>query len=858
MSSPQQPLRRQAELAASRERKPPVVQRFFRRATFLAVLLLSAVTGSLTGLTVAYQSGLTSDAKQVSELANFQPSGVTQVLADDGKTVIGEFALERRIPLSYDEIPVRMRHAILAIEDARFEKHWGVDPIGITRALVKNLAAGRTVEGGSTLTQQLTKMLFLSPEQTLTRKAKEALLALQIERQFSKQQIFELYANQINLGGGAYGVEAGAQYYFGKSCKELSIEECATLAAIPKAPTSYSPKLNPEKALQRRNLVITNMIEEGFITKAEGEAAKKTKIKLNIAIRDGNNSGPYAYFVEEVRRYLEEKYDTKQTHTGSLKVFTTLDAKAQIQGVNATRLGLHQYDRRHSKWRGNLPNILNDGYKDIAKFKHPDWELSFFNGMYLRGLITEVGSQKAKVSFGKYHATVGSKEIAIAGGSPESVFKVGDVAIFRITKIVEETKPETASDKDKKAKEGDGKDKKKKESKAKPEPVGDPFELGVELEQQPLVAGAFLTLDAHTGEIKVLVGGYDFAYSKFNNAVQGNRQTGSTFKPFIYTAALENGWKPEDTVLDAPFTAGNWSPHNYDNSFMGAIPLRTALAQSRNIPAVRLLASVGIKKGAEMVKRFGITNPMAPFLPSALGATEVPLIELVSGYSVFPNQGQRAKPHFIRRIEDRNGRTLYDYDREEGSKTFPVVSPYVAANMVSLMRGVVESGTAARIKSITEADLNKREIAGKTGTVNDFTDAWFIGYTPSVVSGCWIGYQGDKRSLGDKETGGTAALPMWIKFMGYYMKGRPIEKFPEGPGADEKMKQMQAERTKEAQKALEAGAVDMLPDTGSESAKQAIGKGDGKTPPKPGDDIGAPSEDGDVKKKPKKPDDIPD
>lgn len=871
----------------------PKTRRFFSRYTFLAVLLMASIFGTLSGLAFAYQFQTSDDFKQVAQLADFQPNVVTRLYADDGKTVIGEFAIERRVPLSYDEIPLRMRQAIMAIEDSRFEKHWGVDPIGLARAAMKNISAGRTVEGGSTLTQQLTKILFLSPEQTFTRKAREALIALQIERQYSKQQIMELYCNQINLGGGAYGVEAGAQYYFGKSVKDCTIEECAVLAAIPKAPSGYSPVLNPKQALKRRNLVIQNMIEEGYITAAEGEAAKATEIKLKISsTREINNSGPYAYFVEEVRRELEEKYGTRGTHTGGLQVITTISAQGQIQAQNAVRAGLTAYDRRHGgRWRDNVPNIKAE-VKDLSRYRHPEWSLRFFEGMYVHGLVTSVSARGAEVSFGQYHALVTTKDMGIAGGSPDRILKEGDLAVFRIKKMVPlpdlpETAPADPKKSDKPAATetpATGTETPKKPKPKKPENTdgtgtdatkpttpkpapkkpdsdpgdvspkkalksrniagktpakqaqptgGDPYLLEVELQQVPEIAGALLCLDARTGEVKAMVGGYDFSISKFNNATQANRQTGSCFKPFIYTAALENGWTPDDTIVDGPLKIGNWTPHNYDNGFGGGMPLRTALAKSRNIPAVKLLQDVGIRRGAEMVKRFGITNPMAPYLPSALGATEVPLAEMVSAYSVFPNQGMRRKPHYIRRILNYNGQTVYDWEKDEEQREFRVVSPYIASEMVDMMRGVVEGGTATAIRGVAEGELNKRPIGGKTGTVNDFTDAWFIGYTPSVVCGTWIGYQGEKKSLGNGETGGHAALPFWIDFMKKYMRNKPIEKFGDAPTPDKELKDLQAQRDRTEQREIESSAADLTQDTEAGSAKKAVqGDGDGDPPKK--------------------------
>ncbi|MBI4852514.1 MAG: PBP1A family penicillin-binding protein [Acidobacteria bacterium] len=740
--------------------KPTRLQRFFSKKTFLALFLLSLLLGVVTGLELSYQYGLTYDAQAVKQLADYKPSLVTQVIADDGKTIIGEFSLERRMPLSYDEIPLKMRQAVMAIEDARFNSHWGIDPIGIARAGWRNFQAGATVEGGSTLTQQLAKMLFLSPEKSLTRKAKEALLALQIERQFTKQQIMEFYCNQIFLGGGSYGIEAGAQYYFGKAVKDLELEEIALLAGLPKAPSAYSPTRDINRATTRRNLVIDNMAEEGFITRAEATKAKGKPIKLNVNSRVGNNNSPYGYFVEEVRQYLEESYGTRVAHTSGMKVYTTLSADAQRHAVQAVRRGLHDYSRRHpSSAEFKFYNVIdNENVKNLNNYKHSDWDQEIKEKMYLQGLVMSVEEKEAKIKLGEYNVVLTSKELATLKQPLNKILKKGDLAICYVKKLDPEKK-----------------------------------EISITLEKLPQVAGAFVCIEARTGEIKAMVGGYDFNLSKFNNATQGNRQTGSSFKPFVYSAALEDGWLADEYISDTPVAYGEWSPRNYDGSFMGPITLRKAIAQSRNIPAVKLLQSVGIQKGAEVVKRFGISNPMAPYLPSALGATEVPLIEMVAAYSTFPNQGSRAKPYYIKRITDPNGRLL----EEKATESVPVVSPYVAATMVSLMQGVVEAGTARRIKSEKEAKLNERPIAGKTGTVNDFTDAWFIGYTPSLVAGFWIGYQGEKKSLGKGETGATSALPVWIDFMKYYLKDKEIEKFPQTPEPDEVLKKVQEKRYKE-------------------------------------------------------------
>lgn len=750
--------------------KPTLLQRFFSKKTFLALFLLALLLGIVTGLELSYQYGLSYDAQAVKQLADYKPSLVTQVIADDGKTVIGEFSLERRMPLSYDEIPLRMRQAVMAIEDARFKSHWGIDPIGITRAGWRNFQAGATVEGGSTLTQQLAKMLFLSPEKSLTRKLKEALLALQIERQFTKQQIMEFYCNQIFLGGGSYGIEAGAQYYFGKSVKDLELEETALLAGLPKAPSAYSPTRDINRATARRNLVLDNMAEEGFISRQDANTAKSKPIKLNVYSRIGNNNTPYGYFVEEVRQYLEESYGTRVAHTSGMKVYTTLNADAQRHAVQAVRRGLHDYSRRHpSSAEYKYYNIIaSESIKKLDTYRPSDWDQEIKEKMYIQGLVMSVDEKGAEIKIGERQVLLTGKDVPEIKQPLSKILKKGDLAICYIKKLNPEKN-----------------------------------EFTISLEKLPQVAGAFVCIEAQTGEIKAMVGGYDFNLSKFNNATQGNRQTGSSFKPFIYSAALEDGWLADEYISDAPISYGEWSPRNYDGSFMGPITLRKAIAQSRNIPAVKLLQAVGIQKGAEVVKRFGITNPMAPYLPSALGATEVPLLEMVSAYSTFPNQGSRVKPYYVKRITDPNGKLL----EEKAPETVSVVSSYVAATMVSLMQGVVESGTARRIKSEKEAKLNERPIAGKTGTVNDFTDAWFIGYTPSLVAGFWIGYQGEKKTLGKGETGATSSLPVWIDFMRYYLKDKEIEKFPEVPEPEEALKKVQEKRYKDRLEAYMASAA---------------------------------------------------
>lgn len=759
------------------------LEAFFRRATFMALFVLAMIAGGLTGLVLAYQASFTSFAAEVDSLADYRPPEVTKVYADDGKTIIGELSLERRIPLAYEQIPEQMKQAILAIEDTRFDEHIGIDPVRLVGAVLENIRRNRRAQGASTLTQQLARLLFLSPEKTLPRKFKEMMYALQIERVYTKDQIMTLYCNQIFLGGGAYGVEAGANYYFSKSIKDLTIDQYALLAALPKGPSQFSPVHHPVAARSRRNLVLQAMAEVGYISAAEADEIKKKPLGLNLDDSRGKNDrSPYAYFVEEVRqelqRLLVEKHsqDAMDVYRAGLSVYTTLDARAQEAANEAVRKGLQNYEKRHG-WRVKFDNILDernkrnqrDQARGLDDYRHPAWASVPKAGETLTGLVREVAERGATVSFGEYSATVTAQETQKIGRPPSKLFKRGDLAEFSVVSVDESRKT-----------------------------------LAVNFEPEPRVQGALTMIDARTGEIKALVGGYNFATSKFNHATQANRQTGSAFKPFIYAAAIEAGLKPDDPVNDAPFRRGNWEPHNYDNKYMGTMPLRKAIALSRNIPAVRVLDEVGVRNAAEVVRRLGLPNPMAPFLPSALGATEEPLLAMVSAYSTFPNQGVRVEPVRIRRVVDRDGNVI----EEAKPKSYKVFTDYVAAQMVDMMRGAVQYGTAVRAGSLG------REMAGKTGTVNDFTDAWFIGYTPSIVCGVWIGYSDNKKTLGKGESGSSAALPFWMDFMGEYLKDKPKEKFGPIPPPPDDLKQQQAQRSRERSAELAriaAQSGDVLP-----------------------------------------------
>lgn len=765
MASKEEP-RPSQRAALSRLNAPPARRRhFLRRFWFPAVLLLAIAAGGLTGIIAAYQLNYSRAAGEVASLATYRPSVITRVYADDGETVIGEFALEKRIPLKYEEISPVMKNAILAIEDVRFYDHVGIDPIRIIGATFKNITTGSR-EGGSTLTQQLAKNLFLSKEQTLKRKINEWLLALQIERYYTKNQIMEMYVNHIFLGARAYGIEAGAENYFGKKAKDLTLEEAALLAGIPKAPGEYSPTVNPKDAKERRNLVLEQMAKNGFISQAEAEAAKAKPIQLvdTAYYPSQQRSSPFDYPVEEIRQDLEEKYTTRVAQ-GGLSVYTTINVAAQIKAVEVVRERLRQYDRTHAGWRSAYTSIGTQNsngttapvtQQQLDNFKHPEWYGNdYAEGKSVTGLVMKLDQAKneALVRFGTYQATVTAKDMGWSNRQPKSEFKLGDLAEFKIKEVDDNNR-----------------------------------RLTVELSQVPAVQGAMMTLNAKNGEVVTMVGGYDFYTNKFNNATQAYRQTGSAFKPFVYTAAVEWGMTPDSKVSGAPIHIGDWVPHNYDGSTSnGDVPLKIALAKSLNIPAVHLLQTVGIQTGAQMVRRFGITVPMAPYLPSALGATEVPLNQMVSAYSAFPNKGVRVEPHLVRRVLDRDGNVLEEWEKT----TYKVTSEYVALTMVDMMRGVIEAGTATGGKALGVP------LAGKTGTVNDHTDVWFVGFTPTYVTGVWMGYPGRKKPLGNDMTGGHGALPFFVDFMKDFLKDKPKESFEKPPSMPEDMKELQKQRKRE-------------------------------------------------------------
>ena len=694
------------------------------RVLFGLLVLFSSLAGASAGLLLVYST----DLPQVEQLEHYRPSSITELYDDKGRT-IGSFALQRRVVASYSDYPPVLRDALISIEDKDFYRHWGINVWRIAGAAYRDIESGGKVQGASTLTMQLARNLFLSPDRSFHRKIEEALLAIQIERRFTKEQIFTLYANQIFLGHGVYGFEAASEYYFSKPAKQLTLDEAALLAGLPKAPGFYSPINHPDRAIKRRNLVINSMMEDGKITAQRANDARNQPIQLKLQ-HDPNSLAPY--FVEEIRRYLEGKYGADQVHEGGLRIFTSLDMDLQRVANQAVLDGLATYERRHG-WKGHLENVLSDG-SSLTGYQHPDWDDEPENNGYMHALVTAVVPGSATVKFGRYSGMLAQSDAAWTQHKLHEILKPGDIVYVKILSL-----------------SSDGK-------------------ARVSLEQDSGSQGALMTIDNATGGIKAMVGGRDFEESKFNRATQALRQVGSSFKPYVYTAAIDQGAKPDDTVLDAPVTfetaSGPYTPHNYDEKFEGTITLRRALAQSRNIPALKVADKVGIKTVIDYAHRFGITSNIPAYLPVALGAAEVTLFEQTSAFSVFPNDGIRVTPRYITKVTDYEGRVL----EEDFPEVKDVISPHTARVMTSMLREVVQHGTGVAASSM------KYPLGGKTGTTNDFTDAWFIGFSPSMTTGVWIGFD-EKKSLGAKESGAHAALPIWMDFMKAALAGKDPGEF---------------------------------------------------------------------------------
>ncbi len=609
------------------------------RFTFYVVLTIAAaVIGGLAGF-VFYSAW---DLPEIQTLEEYKPSITSRVYSASNR-LLAEFFTENRTPVALSDIPDTMIKALIATEDSRFYRHHGLDFRGIARALYRNIRAKKVLEGGSSLTQQLAKILFLTPERSYTRKLKEMLLALRIEQRYTKQEILTFYLNQIYFGSGAYGIEAAAHIYFNKSARDLTVAECALLAGLPRSPKYYSPFKSPSAARARRAYVLNRMVAAQVITQAQADEAKQVPLPVQSALRQ---TGSAPYFVEYVRQKVEERFGASILYSGGLNIYTSLNDELQAYAEQAVRTGLAQVEARHAKKQSSSP---------------------------------------------------------------------------------------------------------------------------------PLQA-ALLVLDPATGQILAMVGGRDYGQSQFNRSWQALRQPGSSFKPLIYAVALDRGFTASDMLDDSPYTMKidrkrSWSPENFNRSYQGRVTLRKALAQSLNIPTIRLLEKVGIPEIILYSKKFGIRSPLNPYLSLALGSSDVTLFELTAAYSVFANHGTRLGPVSVLMVTDSGGKIIYAND----SAPEQVIKPETAYLMTNLLKGAIEHGTGWKARELG------RPAAGKTGTTNDYRDAWFIGYTPNLVAGVWVGYD-DHRSIGPKETGARAALPLWLDFMKNASAGRDSEDFtvPDG------------------------------------------------------------------------------
>jgi len=716
-----------------------VLPTFARHAGLALLFVAAALAGTASGVLFAYSD----DLPAISALDAYQPDTITRVLGRDS-SVVGEFATERRVVLRYDEIPPVMRQAVLSAEDSGFFEHFGFSITGLVRAVVTNLIKMRKAGGASTLTQQLARKLFLTDEKTWERKVKELLLSVQIEKRYTKEEIFTLYCNQMYFGHGAYGVEAAAQLYFGKPVKELAVEDAAMIAGILQGNARQSPYVNMNAALRRRNYTLDRMAAEGYITAAEAAAASERPI---VTRGDPAREASFApYYLEEVRKHLEARYGAQQLYESGLTVSTPLDPRLQRIATRALDVGLRRVDKRRTGFRRAHQKGVATG-PALATYRHERWNRPMAVGDIVPALVERVAGSPgvATLRIGALRAELTRDSIQWTRRTQMSqVVAAGDLIDVELLTMATETATAT-----------------------------------VRLEQTPLLEGAVVAVENRTGHVLAMVGGFSFQRSKFNRATQALRQIGSTFKPILYTAAIDRGLTPATVLVDEPhaFDAGAgqppYTPRNYDGKFDGPLTLRTALERSRNIPAVLVMEMLGPAQVAPYATRFGLPGTMPPYLSSALGAGESTLLALASAYSAFPNHGVRMEPTQVLSVADREGVLLEEHT--------PVARDALRADtayvMTSLLRGVVQRGTAASAASLAWP------LAGKTGTVNDYTDAWFMGFDPEITLGVWLGYD-EKKPIGNGETGTTAALPIWIDIMKVYLEGRDREHPPqfEAPG----------------------------------------------------------------------------
>ncbi|MCG8568300.1 MAG: PBP1A family penicillin-binding protein [Desulfobacterales bacterium] len=722
----------------------------FKWAVIICMLLGLAGVGSVAGIFIY----LSRDLPKINTLEDYTPATVTNVYSDDGRK-IGEFYKERRIVIPLSEMPLNLINAFVAAEDSRFREHPGIDIQSIIRAMIKNLKAGGIVQGGSTITQQVTKSFLLTPERTYKRKIKEAILAYRIEKKFSKDEIIYLYLNQIYLGHGAYGVEAAAENYFGKHAKDLNLAEAAMLAGLPQAPSRYSPFRHPDRAKQRQIYTLNRMKEEGMISNLE--ATEAMDLKLDIKPRKNWFIERVPCYTEHVRRYVEKKYGADALYTQGLEIHTAVNIELQKMARSAVKKGLGDLDHR-TGYRGavkNIPAIQIESFSREVAEKIGGNILE--KGKVYQGVVQKVddANKTTTVRVGDFFGKIPLKSMAWARKpnsrvayyetrvrKPSKVLKPGDVIQVQVAREPEDSVFYTFN-----------------------------------LHQDPVVQAALLSIEAETGHVKAMIGGRDYRNSQFNRAYQSRRQPGSAFKPIIFAAALDKGYTAASVIIDSPVvyedTERNftWKPHNYKEKFYGPTLFREALVKSRNVVTIKILQDIGIDYTIDYSRKLGIHSDISKDLSIALGSSGMSLLELVNAYSVFSNLGYRIEPVFITKIFDRNG-NLLETSKLIRKKVIDMDTAYI---MTSIMESVVQNGTGRRIKAL------RRPVAGKTGTTNNLNDAWFLGYTPRYTTGVWVGLD-QKTPMGKGETGSRAASPIWLDFMQQALKGKPARSFnvPEG------------------------------------------------------------------------------
>lgn len=733
-------------------------------SSFLSTCFFFAVIGIVLVITSVWQ--ISKELPDYHQLADYAPPITTRLYAGDGQ-VLMEYATEKRFFVPEDRIPSIIKQAFISAEDKNFYSHFGIDFMGIARAIIvnlKNIGTSRRPTGASTITQQVAKNFLLSSELSYKRKIKEALLAVRMEQSFTKEHILELYLNEIYLGNRSYGVAAAALNYFGKSLDELQLQEVAYLAALPKGPNNYNPKTKYDAAVARRNWVIDRMVEDGYVDFEDGEKAKAQPLEVIDKTTDLMRNAQY--FSEEVRRQVKDKFGEDVLYEEGLLIRTTLNPKLQKIAVDAVRKEFNNYDRRHG-WRGAIKNIPLENIEEFYKEEIP----AGANDGWVLAIVNKVTDNQASIQL--QDKTTGIIPIGVlewarknlkdqqVSASPQKVSEVvnvGDIVLVEKINDKELAKLNVAKN-------------------------------SYHLRQIPNVEGGLVALDPHTGKILAMVGGYYFRKSQFNRATQAMRQTGSSFKPIVYLTALENGFEPNDLILDAPFVLDQgkglpiWKPVNYSKKFYGLMTLRQGIEKSRNLMTVRLAQDVGMDKISAKAAQMGINSNLPHLLSMSLGAGETKLINMAAAYGIILNGGKKVTPYMIERIQDRNGNTIYRYDNREctdcssakwDNQPMPrlkdekeqIVDPLSAYQMVSILEGVVQQGTGARLRSLN------RHLAGKTGTSNRNQDAWFVGFSPDLVVAVYVGFD-VPRTLGRYETGAAAALPVFQTFMQEALKDQP-------------------------------------------------------------------------------------